>query len=216
MVRPFNTNTIFRHIKNPKIPWIHSKYMLELTDRHCWWRSVITVKKFQAAHLTGSPWQSLPLSFIELGFIVNTQWNAISFSALFKLNNWNGAVHGIQLATIQKPFPARRQQQPKKTTHFHSLSGTRNVSVAGDDDGGVANVVNISSLAFFVLLSFNADADDDAAGWWFLILFIRTNHYSSRHLMTVVPRIWQSVSHYLRMLWCWDININVQQLQQAS
>lgn len=51
---------------------------------------------------------------------------------------------GIQLATIQKPFPARRQ-------HFHSLSGTRNVSVAGDDDdgGGVANVVNISSLAFF-------------------------------------------------------------------
>lgn len=62
---------------------------------------------------------------------------------------------GIQLATIQKPFPARRQ-------HFHSLSGTRNVSVAGDDDddggGGVANVVNISSLAFFGLLSFNADA----------------------------------------------------------
>lgn len=66
---------------------------------------------------------------------------------------------GIQLATIQKPFAARRQ-------HFHSLSGTRNVSVAGDDDdgGGVANVVNISSLAFFVvLLSFNADADDDDA-----------------------------------------------------
>lgn len=52
---------------------------------------------------------------------------------------------GIQLATIQKPFPARRQ-------HFHSLSGARNVNVAGDDDddgGGVANVVNISSLAFF-------------------------------------------------------------------
>lgn len=33
-----------------------------------------------------------------------------------------------------------------------------------DDGGGVANVVNISSLAFFFgLLSFNADADDDAA-----------------------------------------------------
>lgn len=69
---------------------------------------------------------------------------------------------------------------------------------------------------FYGLLSFNADADDDAAaGWWFLILFIRTNHYSC-HVMTVVPRIWQSVSHYLRILWCWDININVQQLQQAS